>query len=98
MKDMKFMAASTKRKRREAGDPERCSISCSIPMPVFNQSFVFNMAQSEETDRYMVFECRWRFFWQNKNFVGRSGDQKKFELSSCLETKLTCQSRASTPS
>ena len=33
-----------------------------------------------------VFESRWRFFGKIKNWVGPSGDQKKFELSSCLET------------
>ena len=45
-------------------------------------------------EKGMVFESRWRPFGKNKNWVGPSGDQKKFELSSCSET--TCQSRAST--
>ena len=43
-KDIKFTAASTKKKKRRR-EEERCS------MPVFNQSFVFHMAQFEEPDR-----------------------------------------------
>ena len=78
-----------KKKRREGK-------RCSIPMPVFKQSFVFDMAQSEEPDRKRHgFRKPMAIFGNNKkNGVGPSGDQKKFELSSSLET--TCQSRAST--
>ena len=41
---MKDMSCVNEKKKREG---ERCS----IPMPAFSQSFVFDMAQSEEPDR-----------------------------------------------
>ena len=70
----------------------------SVPMPVFNQSFVLDMAQSEESDRKGA-----RLSKVDGDFLAKiriesvpaaTKTWNNFELSSCLET--TCQNRAST--
>ena len=50
------------------------------------QSIIHGAAWGSRQEKGTGFEIRWRVFGKNKNWVGPSGDQKKFELSSCLET------------
>ena len=40
----------------------------------------------KQTGKGHGFRKSMAIFWQSKNWVGPNGDQKKFELSSCLET------------
>ena len=59
-KDMSCVNEKKKKKKRRKGE------RCSIPKPVFNQSFVFDMAQSEEADRK-----RARFSKVDGNFLAK---------------------------
>ena len=75
-------AVSTKKKRK-AGGGVMCDPNASVQSIIRVQhGAVWGTRQEKGT----VFESRWRFFGKIKNWVAPSGDQNKFELSSCSET------------
>ena len=81
-------ATSTKKKKGGRGSDVRSQCQCSN-----NRSCSTWCSLKNQTGKGHGFQKPMAIFGKNKNWVGPSGDQKKFELSSSLET--TCQSRAS---
>ena len=90
----KDIGCVNEKKKNKAGG-ERCS----IPMPVFNQSFVFEMAQSEQPDRkraqFLKFDGDFLEKLRFESVPAATKGSSRRELSSCFGDHLAGHAKLS---